>query len=273
MPLRPEAAQQGYNYEEAMFCISQAALPKAGLSSTAAPLDYNRVLNDLHGLEDIISRSELRLQSKANCKTMQHRLEYYALRLTSSYAMSVMSRPALSSDATSSPERDVMAEKCKIYLTETVQAFLNLQSLSIFATRAWAVIHNGLSSALLLGILGETKTNPRVRKLQGELLDVLSRVSDDEGEVQKMNMSQRDFELSRPHSKALLALQRIYDHGSLWPSAPSRNQPENLKQDVSSPAQNDLSLRPVNPDMSPPDLDTKTGTAPRDVAAGPLAVT
>lgn len=272
MPLRPQAAEQGYNYEEAMFCISHASLPKAGLSTTAGSLDYSRMLKDLRGVEDIISRCEPRLQSKANCKNMQHRLEYFALRLTSSYAMSVMSRAALSSDAISCPERDVVAEKCKVYLTETVQAFLNLQSLSIFATRAWAVIHNGLSSALLLGILGETKTNPRVRKLQGELLDVLSKVSDDDGEVQRGNMSQHDFELSRPHSKALMALQRIYDHGTLWPRASGKSERLNLPQDVSSTVQTDSGKRSTNSDMSRSESVVHAGPPPHVATGGPLTM-
>jgi hypothetical protein len=90
--------------------------------------------------------------------------------------------------------------------------YLKMHSLSIIPTRSWAFTYHGLSSAVLLGILGETKQDPEVRQLQGNLISALS-VTTAKDQNSHLPKSDKDIELSGPLSRALAALKNIYDHG------------------------------------------------------------
>jgi hypothetical protein len=150
---------------------------------------------------------ELRL--KDACKTVQDRLQHYAIHLHTSFVVSVLCRPALrrgESIGIDANQKRILADKCKQNLTQTVRMYLKMHSLSVIPTRSWAFTYHSLSSAVLLGIVGETKTNPEVRELQGNLISALSTTAAREN-------TSKDIELSGPLSRALVALKNIYDHG------------------------------------------------------------
>jgi hypothetical protein len=114
-------------------------------------------------------------------------------------------------------QKKFLADRCKQNLTETVRMYLAMHQLSVIPTRSWAFTYNGLSSAVLLGILGETKTDPEVRQLQGDLIAALSATAAKEQPSPHpgARRSDLDIELSGPLSRALEALKNIYDHGSV----------------------------------------------------------
>jgi hypothetical protein len=95
--------------------------------------------------------------------------------------------------------------------------FLAMHQLSVIPTRSWAFTYHGLSSAVLLGLLGETKADPEVRQLQGDLISALSATAAKEQTSPQPHIqkSDHDIELSGPLSRALTALKNIYDHGSV----------------------------------------------------------
>ncbi len=96
--------------------------------------------------------------------------------------------------------------------------FLSMHQLSFIPTRSWAFTYHGLSSAVLLGILCETKLDPEVRQLQGDLISALSAAAAKEQTSptpEYIPKIDRDIELSGPLSRALEALKNIYDYGSL----------------------------------------------------------
>jgi hypothetical protein len=130
-------------------------------------------------------------------------------------------------------QKAVMAEKCKQNLTETVRMYLKMHSLSVIPTRSWAFTYHGLSSAVLLGILGETKTDPEVRQLQGNLISALS-VTTAKEHTPNLAKTDKDIELSGPLSRALAALKNIYDHG--W-VVETKNQPAPDTQMMQNPDQ------------------------------------
>jgi hypothetical protein len=79
-----------------------------------------------------------------------------------------------------------------------VEAFIKLCSFTSFAVSSWAAVHRSLSSALLLGILGEPKQNEHVRIALHRLITILS------------DMKHTDAsELPAPISRAVLALQQL----------------------------------------------------------------
>jgi hypothetical protein len=87
-------------------------------------------------------------------------------------------------------------------LADTVEAFIELQNITKFATQSWAAVHRSLSSALLLGILGEPVKNERARTLLTKLITVISEA------FSGVDPS----EMSAPLSRSIAALQKMEVH-------------------------------------------------------------
>jgi hypothetical protein len=96
--------------------------------------------------------------------------------------------------------------------------FLAMHQLSFIPTRSWAFTYHGLSSAVLLGILNETKQDREIRHLHGDLIAALSAATakeQDSPSPDHIRKTDKDIELSGPLSRALAALKNIYDYGTL----------------------------------------------------------
>lgn len=130
---------------------------------------------------------------------MRDQLEHWALYLHISYITSELCRPAISPSTANFDLSKTLRKTCIDSLTNTVEAFLGLQNMTPFATRSWASVHRSLSSALLLGILGEPTRNERARSLLNNLISVLGDVT--------ANMD--PAELSAPITRSVNALQRL----------------------------------------------------------------
>lgn len=194
--------------------ISQKMNPDA-----VASANYAQILDNCAALEGIREKLLVQLKNKEDCKSALDRLQYFAIRLHTSFMISVCCRPALMRGNTrlEQSQKKMLGDKCKENLTETVRMFLAMHQLSVIPTRSWAFTYHGLSSAVLLGILGETKADPEVRQLQGDLISALSATAAKEQtsplpHIQKTDL---DIELSGPLHRALTALKNIYDHGSV----------------------------------------------------------
>ncbi|KAG0647645.1 Repressor of drug resistance 1 [Hyphodiscus hymeniophilus] len=214
LPLGPTALSEGFNYTEAMYHLCQKVLQSVNNDSNSQP-GFDQIIANCIDVENIRLRVRPSLRVKEEWKTVQDRLQYYAIRLHTSFVVSVLCRPSLRRGETIGidlSQKQILAEKCKHNLTETVRMYLKMHSLSIIPTRSWAFTYHGLSSAVLLGILGETKTDPEVRQLQGNLISALSVTAAKEVTTNHPK-SDKDIELSGPLSRALTALRNIYDHG------------------------------------------------------------
>ncbi len=215
LPLGPTALTEGFSYTEAMYHLCRKILEGVNNDSNSQP-DYDQIIAHSIDVENLREQVRPELRLKDSCKTVQDRLQHYAIRLHTSFVVSVLCRPALrrGQHAGIDPnQKRILADKCKQNLTETVRMYLKMHSLSVIPTRSWAFTYHGLSSAVLLGILGETKTNPEVRELQGNLISALSATAARENTSTGLPKSDKDIELSGPLSRALVALKNIYDHG------------------------------------------------------------
>ncbi|KAK3953391.1 fungal-specific transcription factor domain-containing protein [Pseudoneurospora amorphoporcata] len=218
IPLSPTAETEGWSYIEAMYhlcqIISQRLNPDAAATAT-----YTQILTNCADVESIRDKLIVQLRTKDACKSAMDRLQHYAIRLHTSFIVSVCCRPALQRENSrlEKTQKRYLADKCKENLTETVRMFLAMHQLSVIPTRSWAFTYHGLSSAVLLGILGETKADPEVRQLQGDLISALSATAAKEQTSPQPHIprSDHDIELSGPLSRALTALKNIYDHGSV----------------------------------------------------------
>jgi len=178
--------------------------------------DFNQIMADSIEVENLRQQVLPSFREKDACKTVQDRLQHFAVRLHTSFVVSVLCRPSLrrgENIGMDPAQKAILAEKCKQNLTETVRMYLKMHSLSVIPTRSWAFTYHGLSSAVLLGILGETKTDPEVRQLQGDLISALSVTAAKDQNSNHLPKSDKDIELSGPLSRALAALKNIYDHG------------------------------------------------------------
>lgn len=219
IPLSPGTAVQGLSYLEAMYTLTKIISERLNPDATAS-VTYDRILENCREIEAIRENVYPQLRSKDAAKTAVDRLQHYGTRLHTAFVISVCCRPALRSDCTSlsATEKRTLSEKCKSNLLETVRMFLSMHNISVIPTRSWAFTYHGLSSAVLLGILCDTKTDPEVRRLQGDLISALSAAAAKERSSpppDHIKHSDRDIELSGPLSRALTALKNIYDYGSL----------------------------------------------------------
>lgn len=228
-----------YTYLEMMYHLMEIISRRLN-PDLISDATYTQITDNCEAIEDLRRHGTAHLKDKEMCKSALDRLQFYAIRLHTSFVMSVCCRPALRRDCKFEPaQKKDLSEKCIHNLTETVRMFLAMHQLSVIPTRSWAFTYHGLSSALLLGILVDTKTDPEVRQLQGDLISALSataakEVSSPEEHIIRTN---KDIELSGPLFRALTALKNIYDHGSIVRS--------NLKRDGDSSAGGSGSRTPM----------------------------
>ena len=217
IPLSPQSYNGEYTYLEMMYHLIEIISRRLN-PDTVATATYEQIVDNCDAVEQLRTRARAHMKDKEKCKTALDRLQYFAIRLHTSFVISVACRPALRRDCEWDPEqKKTLAARCVVNLTETVKMFLAMHQLSVIPTRSWAFTYHGLSSALLLGILCDTRTDPEVRQLQGDLIAALSAtaakdVSSPEPHVVRTD---KDIELSGPLWRALTALKNIYDHGSI----------------------------------------------------------
>lgn len=97
---------------------------------------------------------------------------------------------------------------CLQSLRECLYAFVRLNSLCIYACRSWSVVHNGLSSSLLLALTGELRRDSHLQAALGELIDTF----EDNPTTPESEDHTRDHNtnLSPAHTRAILALKKMY---------------------------------------------------------------
>ncbi|KAJ6446735.1 fungal specific transcription factor domain-containing protein [Purpureocillium lavendulum] len=241
IPESPESANGNYAYLEMMYHLIEIISRRLNPDATVTP-SYDEIVEKCEAVETLRTRARPHMRDKEQCKTALDRLQYFAIRLHTSFVISVACRPALKRECEiDSKQKKELADRCKENLTETVRMFLAMHQLSVIPTRSWAFTYHGLSSALLLGILCDTKTDPEVRQLQGDLIAALSATAAKEASSPEPHVpvSDKDIELSGPLWRALTALRNIYDHGTVIGT--------NLKREGDSSAGGSRSRTPMLP--------------------------
>ncbi|EQB51823.1 hypothetical protein CGLO_08602 [Colletotrichum gloeosporioides Cg-14] len=207
-----------YGYLDTMYHLCEIISRRLN-PDVATAVSYEQMVENCEAVENLRNMVAPNIRKKEQCKTAIDRLQHYAVRLHTSFVISVCCRPALRRDCTKlTPEQKRhLSDKCQHNLAETVRMFLAMHQLSVIPTRSWAFTYHGLSSALLLGILGETKNSPEVRQLQGDLIAALSATAAKEATspAEHIPKTDKDIELSGPLWRALTALRNIYEHGTI----------------------------------------------------------
>ena len=207
-----ETATEGLSYREAMYIVCKQAL-RVTVRNWETSHNVEDIARDAAELETLFSRVQPKIAAVENAKALDDRIQHYSLRINSSFALAALFRPSLSREKWLSmpiDRKEGFAARCKYHLTEALRAYVRLQSFTAAATRSWALLHNGLSSGLLLAIIGETNRNAEVRNLQGQLIDILMRVTSEESDVADSMESSRIW---GPHTRALVALKALHSRG------------------------------------------------------------
>jgi hypothetical protein len=163
-------------------------------------------------LRHIMGNAAAHLKSSQHCQSLKEQLQHWALYLHTSYIMSEVCREAIKPKISQTELATTMKQTCLDSLTNTVRAFLGLNRLTAFASHSWSALSRGLSSALVLGILGQAgEKNDEVHALLNQLLMLLH-------EVMARN-NDGATELSTPIKRWIATLTRLTAGKSVGPGS------------------------------------------------------
>ncbi|KAI1052678.1 hypothetical protein LB507_009772 [Fusarium sp. FIESC RH6] len=226
---------QALNYRQAMNWLCHLTLRHLRNFSQGPWLEHCILFSqDLRNLEASFAAH---LEERQNCTSIQELQEHYTLKLHRNFVLSTFCRPILSSNAKtlcSDEEYSQVLSRFQAALKTSVRAFIKLRSMSNYATSSWALVHNGLSSALLLSFMRYDSQADEIRQIQAELLQTLADSSGDVGQF------------SSAHKKALRAIKALQ---GIAEQDESRVQPLGLtndRQSASLPEGMDIPFDPLD---------------------------
>lgn len=159
---------------------------------------YARMVRQRDDILLIMNNAAEYLRDSRKCTTNTEMMEHLGAYLHSSYHLSELFRPALSPSADPDIARD-FKQPCIENLINTIEAYIGLQNVNNYVRQSWAAMHRGLSSALLIGILGEHTRNERARLLVARFVAVMANLTS--------NYSPQ--EIHPPVQRGICALQKL----------------------------------------------------------------
>jgi hypothetical protein len=185
----PVRSATNLSYNDCMLLLCKLAIsarpdPTAERSSLKTEIDALATARHLH------EKALPRLADRANCRTIQDRIEYYSLRISQGFVVSCMSQTLMKACARMGWDQQSkhLQSMCKEGAFDCLQAFVDMQSFSVVPLRTWMFIFSALSSALVLAALSDDGDRPRIQELQRQLLH---------------SLAERDREMELPHRPGL----------------------------------------------------------------------
>jgi hypothetical protein len=197
----PDAYTQIPPYHLAMYRLCRVGLEivRDRTKTMSSRQLFTRITSHRNQIDSIMTETADYLRDSRTCKSVQESLEHWALYLHVSYIVSELCRPAISPSTASYELSSAFKQTCIDSLVSTVEAFLGLQNITPYARQSWAAVHRSLSSALLLGIMGEHAHNQRARRLLGRFVALMS----------DMQSALDPQELAAPLERAISALKKL----------------------------------------------------------------
>lgn len=210
----------GLSFAECMYRLAKVGL--LTVRNRIAPQSIESRLSRCVDLRNDIARTREdaadHLKDQRACKTIRDQVEYWVLHLHASYMTSELCRPAISPGTADFDKGAALRRLCIANLLSTVEAFNGIANASPLHARAWSVLHRALSSALLLGILGEPLRNSRAHDMIRQLIKIMK-----EGSGAEKNGVGLEEEMSAPVARSISALNKL--------SAPESITPRNMEED------------------------------------------
>ncbi|KAL3493378.1 hypothetical protein BJX62DRAFT_235450 [Aspergillus germanicus] len=241
------SSQSELSYMNVMHYLCWIALRIISLNELGDPQPQSN-LTLLAELDSTYARAQPHLLDRSSCRNLQQHLEHLALRMHTSFCVSVLCRPALKSRSGSIDPHtfETLRYRAKASLIDAAKAFLDFQALSVVPLRTWSMVHTVLSSTLLLCIWPETREDPECRDLQQRAIEVFSGGSSSGKDTANSEYSQW---LSTRHIRALVTLRQSLRKSN--PSAPAGVAEQTLQN-----------AAPANPGQQPMDPGVVPETMP-----------
>lgn len=204
-----EIQEQDLEYRGAMYLLASTSLDllKEDITSPA------QLTSQASRIQQVIDKAKPELRSRATCRSIEDHTAHLAFRLNTSFALATFLRQSLETSEgwqAYSSEQNTLRSMCVDACVAAVESFINFHNLSVVADRSWAMLHNGLSCALLLLLVDEARTNEKIQNLQQQLLSIMSRSS---------HGGDQSSLLWGPHARVLTAMKLLGSARSGRPSA------------------------------------------------------
>lgn len=213
--IKPSAESETYTYLE---CMQMTCYTAYLANSQLRRQHVSEIEQTVTNLEDFMQQASAHLRSVESCRSLQQRRDHLALELHRNFTLSILCRSVIGRKGRQvvieQAVRDRLVQKLHAVLERSLRAFLQLRDISVYATRSWAAVHNSLSSAILLGLLQETRTLPGIQGLQRDLIDALS--NDTESDATNGNLPLSDMHIRAVH--VLDRLQQASAEGLMLPT-------------------------------------------------------
>ncbi|KAL4878943.1 hypothetical protein BJY04DRAFT_104289 [Aspergillus karnatakaensis] len=199
------------------------------LESHHSHLRPHEIREYVHRIRNILAETAPRLRSKEYCHSLSDNIERAELKLHSSYYISVLCRVSLDPDVSMDDrKRESIRYDCMTNLVNTIEAFIELHSISPYASRTWVSVQRTIASAFLL--IANTTDKPW--SLHRDLLERLEKVLADhvytDGSFSSTNTNRTD---SAKHlSSSLEALRAVISAFNT-----GKNEGSRVKGEVSAP--------------------------------------
>ncbi|OQV10650.1 Fungal specific transcription factor domain-containing protein [Cladophialophora immunda] len=202
-------------YQEAMCALTHVTLKISARRyafdlTNSANTTYEDVMRDFNMVEQIKAKLRAEIRVHDSCRSIQDLVHYTCFRLHSSFVQGALLRPSLNTKNwryLAPSQRQELATKGINSYKNSLDAYLNLLATSTSARRSWAMLHNGLASALILAITGQIKHDSSVASMLERLFATLRADSSPSEASTK--------ELWDPHERGLWALQRMYERQTM----------------------------------------------------------
>lgn len=184
IPYRPDSRPGDRSYFETLCRIISLTLEvvRGRMLSPHSQISFSKTQSYKEEIQRIFADATPHLRDRTHCSTSMDHLERLALKLHSSYITSELCRPALKATADLKDESTMkMRRDCIENLSRTVEAYVELHSISSHGARSWIGLQRAISCAFLLAVIEESKTDPRVWNLLRQLEVIIAERASAEG--------------------------------------------------------------------------------------------
>lgn len=174
---REDAKAGDLSYFETLCRIIALALEVVRLRmlSPHSQIRFESIQGYKERIKQIMVDANPHLRDAARCSTSTEHLERVVLKLHSSYFSSELCRPALKQSADpNNPDMVRMRQDCVSNLMMTVEAYIEMHNISSHAARSWIALQRAISSAFLLAVIEEAKSDSNVWNLLRQLEGIIA---------------------------------------------------------------------------------------------------
>ncbi|KAJ5182506.1 hypothetical protein N7492_000122 [Penicillium capsulatum] len=143
--------------------------------SPHAQISFESIQEYKERIQNIMVEAKPHLRHAKYCTSSKDHLERVVLKLHSSYFASELCRPALkpSAEGTDAGAASMRGD-CVSNLMTTVEAYIEMHNISSHAARSWIALQRAISSAFLLAVIEEAKSDANVWNLLRQLEGIIA---------------------------------------------------------------------------------------------------